>query len=105
MRIIHEYSHLGGSEILHVKYPIYEQEIYTVINKVKGNRIKISEEKTKMGKKLFSPIDMNQQFNKEFKERGYREIRDTYNITIPESKIEISGAYKQIDFVKGKSFG
>ena len=102
MKIIYEYSHLGGSEILTVRYPKYEQEIYEVIGLVKANRTKISKEKTKKDRKLYSPIDMNEQFEKAFQERGFKESRDTYTITIPNSDIAISGAYKQIDFVKEK---
>jgi hypothetical protein len=102
MKIVYEYSHLGGSEILKVRYPKYEQEIYAVITEVKAHKTKESKEKTKQGKFLYSPIDMNNQFHKEFQERGYRELRDTYAIEIPNSDISISGAYKQVDFVKEK---
>ena len=102
MKIVYEYSHLGGSEILHMRYPELETEIYDVISDVKGNRTKISKEKTKQGRALYAPIDMNQQFFKFFSTKGYSEIRDTYTITIPNYDIEISGAYKQIDFVKNK---
>jgi len=94
MKIVYEYSHLGGSEILRVRYPSCEKEIYEVIDLVKGNKTKISEEKTKKGRRLYSPIDMNQQFRQAFKTRGYKELRDTYTITIPNSEIAISGAYK-----------
>ena len=102
MNIVYEYSHLGGSEILQVRYPEYEKEIYDVISSVKGNRTKISKEKTKKGKALYSPIDMNKQFNEAFTVRGFNELRDTYTISIPNYDLEISGAYKQIDFVKEK---
>jgi len=102
MKILYEYSHLGGSEILQVRYPVYEKEIYEVISLVKGYRTKISSEKTKMGKKLYSPIEMNSQFGREFNKRGYKEIRDTYTIEIPNYSVTIPGAYKQVDFVKEK---
>ena len=102
MKIVYEYSHLGGSEILHVRYLELEHEISDVIRLVKGHRIKISKEKTKMGRELFSPVDMNAQFAEALHQRGYSELRDTYTIRLPDSKVEISGAYKQIDFVKGK---
>jgi len=41
-------------------------------------------------------------FRERFNELGFRELRDTYTITIPGSEVSIPGAYKQIDFVKGK---
>ncbi len=102
MKIVYEYSHLGGSEILKVRYPNYEQEILDVIKQVRGHKSKISKEKTKVGRSLYSPIDMNKQFTNAFQVRGYRELRSTYTITLPENSVAISGAYKQVDFVKGK---
>ena len=72
MKIIHEYSHLGGSEILRMRYPKYEQEIYDVVDFVKARRTKVSKEKTKKGRELYSPIDMNKQFEMAFMEREYK---------------------------------
>jgi hypothetical protein len=102
MKIVYEYSHLGGSEILQVRYPEYNQEIYSAIAGVQAQRTKISKEKTKIGKALYSPIDMNKQFRSIFRQHGYKELRDNYTITIPDSPVAISGAFKQIDFIKGK---
>jgi len=102
MKIIYEYSHLGGSEILKLRYPKYNKEIYDTIDSVKARKTKISKEKTKKGKVLYSPIDMNEQFTKGFQTRGFKELRNTYTITLPNSDIAIPGAYKQIDFVKEK---
>ncbi len=102
MRIVYEYSHLGGSEILKVRYPDCEQDIYEVIAHVGAHRTKTSKEKTMRGRKLFSPKDMNAQFRKGFAATGYLEIRDTYTITLRNSDVRIRGAFKQIDFVKGK---
>lgn len=102
MKIVYEYSHLGGSEILQVRYPDHNKEIYDVISRVVGKRTKISKEKTMRGKKLYSPRDMNQQFRDEFRSRGYIELRDRYTIIIPDYDVTIPGAFKQIDFVKDK---
>jgi len=101
MRIVYEYSHLGGAEILKVRYPDCEREIYETITEVAAKRTKVSREKAMRGRRLYSPKDMNQQFRDCFTARGYRELRDTYTITIPESEVSIPGAFKQIDFVKG----
>ncbi|MGD1059931.1 MAG: BglII/BstYI family type II restriction endonuclease [Methanomassiliicoccales archaeon] len=100
MRIVYEYSHLGGSEILKVRYPAIEKDIYEAISEVKPVRSKISEEKTMRGKALFDPTDMNRQFRRALRPRGYKELRDTYDITIPGYSKVVSGAYKQIDFTK-----
>lgn len=102
MRIVYEYSHLGGAEILQVRYPDREREIYEVIAEVEAKRTKVSKEKTMRGRALYAPKEMNRQFRKAFASRGYREIRDTYTIALPNSEVTIPGAFKQIDFVKGK---
>jgi len=49
---------------------------------------------------LYDPIDMNAQFKKYFNDLDYHELKDTYTIEIPGSKISIKGAFKQVDFVK-----
>jgi len=100
MKIVYEYSHLGGSEILKVRYPSIEKEIYEIISKVSANRTKISKEKTMKGRKLYSPKDMNSNFKDLFSSLGYEELRDTYTIIIPNHDTTIKGAFKQIDFVK-----
>lgn len=102
MRIVYEYSHLGGSEILQVRYPEINHEIYAVINQITANRTKISKEKTMRGKRLFAPTDMNKQFKQQFHQLGFKEIRDHYTITIPNSDKQIKGSFKQIDFVKNR---
>lgn len=102
MKVVYEYSHLGGAEIMKVRYPEWDAEIYMAIANVYARRTKISQEKTKSGRTLYSPVEMNQQFRNAFNAMGYREMRDTYTITIPNSDVSITGAFKQIDFVKGK---
>ncbi len=102
MKVIYEYSHLGGSEILQVRYPEINNEVYDVISKVKAKRVKKSREKTMVGKMLFSPKDMNDQFKTQFQALDYVEIRDYYTIQIPDHPVQISRSFKQIDFVKEK---
>lgn len=103
MKVVYEYSHLGGSEILQVRYPAILEEVYAAIRNVKAIRTKQSLEKTKNGKMLVSPIEMNEQFHAEFTSRGYHEIRDNYTIQVPNSDVQIAGAYKQVDFAKDKT--
>jgi hypothetical protein len=102
MKIVYEYSHLGGAEILQIRYPDCERDVYEIIAEVKAQRTKISKEKTMRGKELYSPKSMNEQFSEAFRARGYRQLREGYTITMPNSEIAIPGAYKQIDFVKDK---
>ena len=80
MKIIYEYSHLGGSEILQVRYPDINDDIYNVISTVTAKKLKMSKEKGMVGKLLFSPKDMNNQFKEQFNTLGFKEIRDYYTI-------------------------
>ena len=105
MKIVYEYSHLGGSEILQVRFPERLGEIRDVISQVSAARSKESREKTKRGRWLFSPVDMNPQFTNGFRARGYREVRDRYTITLPHSDVATTGAFKQVDFVKESPCG
>ncbi|MBC7265105.1 MAG: BstYI [Chloroflexi bacterium] len=102
MKIVYEYSHLGGAEILHIRYPDCEREIYEIIAEVAAKKTKVSKEKTMRGRELYAPKEMNQQFAQAFAAREYVQLRDTYTITLPNSDVAIPGAFKQIDFVKGK---
>ena len=102
MKVVYEYSHLGGSEILKVRFPEHDKDIYDAIAEIEARRTKESEEKTMAGKMLYGPKNMNEQFKEAFTRRGYRSLRENYEITIPDSDTRIPGAFKQIDFVKDK---
>lgn len=45
MKIVYEYSHLGGPEILQVRYPEINNEVYQVIANIKAKSLKESKEK------------------------------------------------------------
>jgi hypothetical protein len=103
MRKVYEYSHLGGAEILQVRYPKLEKEINDVIAGIKDlGKTKVSKEKTMKGELLYSPLEFNAKFRDEFHARGYKELRDTYTIKFANYPKEIAGAFKQVDFVKGR---
>lgn len=103
MKKVFEYSHLGGSEILKVRYPEIDKEIDRVIKDVgTPKKTKVSKEKTMKGRLLFSPADINARFKESFRKRGFDELRDQYDITIPGYPLTVKGAFKQIDFVKDR---
>jgi len=98
---VYEYSHLGGHEILQVRFPTVLDEIYAVIDEVSATRSKKSKEKTKLGKELYAPKIMNQRLKEAFHKRGFHELRDYYDIRLPgQEEPVVRGAYKQIDFFK-----
>lgn len=106
MKQVYVYSHFGGEEILLVKYPQINDEINTVIEGVPNpGRGKLSKEKTKRGRKLFAPKEMNRLFDSAFRELGWEtDIRDYYDIELPDYRHVVTGAYKQIDFCKPPVF-
>lgn len=102
MRKVFEYSHLGGLEILKVRYPEIDREIDEVIAAVKvSGKSKVSREKARSGKLLYSPREINLGFKREFEKRGYEELKDSYELMTYDEKQRIR-AFKQIDFVKGR---
>ena len=61
MKIIYEYSHLGGKQILQVDYPEIYNDIKQVISNIKNvGKNKVSKEKTMKGRMLYSPSELNQ---------------------------------------------
>ena len=104
MRIFYEYSHLGGKEILQVRFPQHLQEIQAVIAAVRAARTKISRERRRRGESLFSPAAMNAQFKHQFQSRGWHTLRDRFRLELPSdypSHRDLQGS-KQVDFAKGR---
>lgn len=122
MRIVEHYSHLNGLEYLLVHKSDLWKEIEDVISSADADqcKTKISKEKTKMGKSLYSPVAMNKTIGEGFQDKGWAEsrtsywvtkdaklIRRTMNLSDSEQKEEIEAAgeipiysYNQTDFVK-----
>lgn len=124
MRIAETYSHLNGLEFLLVHKPKIWTEIQTVIHAVDAQKCKtkISKEKTKVGKVLYSPIAMNRAIKDGFGSRRWGErrvsywvtkdsklIRQTMHLSAADQKQQIEDAgqtpiysYNQTDFVKDR---
>ncbi|MDP2174211.1 MAG: BglII/BstYI family type II restriction endonuclease [Candidatus Cloacimonadaceae bacterium] len=102
MKIVYEYSHLGGVEIMQVRHPQMWDQVRQVITSVEARRLKISKEKTMLGRALVDPKDMNIQFKTGFETLGFHQLIDKYNIQLEGRKEVIRGCYKQIDFSKDK---
>lgn len=102
MKVVYTYSHLGGAQILKCDYPEINRQIDDAIAAIrKMKKSKKSKEKGKRGRMLYSPIVLNRRFREELRdERGFRELRLSHTIAIPDYPIRIRGPFKQIDFVK-----
>ena len=83
MRIAAHYSHLNGLEYLLVHKPVLWDEIKSVVIDIDAEscRTKISEEKTKRGRRLYSPIAMNREFSARFTGQGWASRRTSYWVT------------------------
>ena len=124
MKIVEKYSHLNGLEFLLVHKSELWQEIESVIHSIDAEKCKtkISKEKTKSGKLLYSPIDMNAIFKEKLYELKWEESRVSYWVTKDERLIRKTIAmppdmqkqeiekqnetaifsYNQTDFVKNR---
>lgn len=125
MKIAKKYSHLNGEEYLIVHHKKLYKEIAYIISSIKADdfKTKISNEKTKMGNRLYSPIDLNKAFDKKFSQHNWGESRYSYYITLNRELMEKSllmtskdqkdflishgednpiFSYNQTDFVKDK---
>jgi hypothetical protein len=125
MRISQKYSHLNGEEYLIVHHKNLYNEIKDIVCSIDANKFKtkISKEKTMKGTNLFSPVDLNKEFNKEFQKKNWKESRYSYYITLNRELMEKSitmpaneqkkfliengekepiYSYNQTDFVKEK---
>ena len=122
MKIVEHYSHLNGLEYLMVHHKRLWGEIKAVVANVDAHacKTKISKEKGMIGKKLYSPIAMNESFKKLLRGKNWNEsrvsywvtrkeqlIRRTLTMTPTQQKKEILDAgeeaifsYNQTDFVK-----
>lgn len=124
MRIAETFSHLNGQESLEVHQKQILDEIKEVIKSIDANkfRTKISKEKTKTGKELFNPVELNKAFKEAFYKRGWKESRYSYCVTTDRDDVENTQnlsladqkeyfkkkqkkaipSYNQTDFVKDK---
>ncbi len=90
MKIAQKYSHLNGEEYLIVHHKKLYNEIIDIIKSIKANdfKTKISNEKTKMGNSLYSPIELNKALDNKFSQKGWSESRYSYYITLSRELME-----------------
>ncbi len=83
MQISQFYSHLNGYEHILVHQHALWREIEDVIDAVDAAACltKVSQEKTKKDRVLYSPVDMNILFKQELGSRGWAERRTSYYVT------------------------
>ena len=99
MKIAEVYSHLNGLEYLLVHKKKLWEELNKVISSVNAEKCKtkISKERTKKGKKLYSPIEMNKEFKKLLEKKNWKESRVSYWVTKDERLIRKTLSMAQKD--------
>ncbi len=82
MKISQIYSHLNGLEFLIVHKPQRWNEVKSVIENVDASKAfgKISKEKTRKGKLLYSPTELNVMYKKAFSGNGWFENKIYYYV-------------------------
>ena len=83
MRIQEVYSHLNGREHILVHNPGMWDQIVQVISEVDADacRTKVSKEKTKVGKVLYSPVAMNASYATLLRAHGWTPSVTRYWVT------------------------
>lgn len=124
MEIAEVYSHLNGLEFLKVHKPELWSEVENVVHSVDAEtcKTKVSKEKTKKGRLLYSPVALNTRFKELLADLSWQESRVSYWVTKSErlirrtlsldphdqkEEIEAAGevpifSYNQTDFVKAR---
>jgi restriction endonuclease BglII len=92
--------HTGGLEIIHTRFSGLEIEIRELIGSVLSpTETKISREKTRLGRALYAPKELNKLLKAEFRRFGWNAKRVNLTIEIPGLRSDAK-PFKEIDFVK-----
>jgi len=91
MEIIERSSHLTGEEYLLVHHKETYKEIIDVINNIEADNFKnkISNEKTMKGKELYSPTEINKEFEKLFWSKDWESSTYYYYVDTDYSNVQI----------------
>jgi hypothetical protein len=91
MRVAKKHSHLNGEEWLLVHERDAYQEVLDVIASIDAEkcRTKISKEKGRRGRALYSPVDLNAEFDKRFADLGWESTRYSYYVAHDFEQLEV----------------
>ena len=110
MTILGNYSFAGGEDFISSKYPELYKEIENAIASVDASKCltKESKEKTMLGKILYSPVCLNEEFAKYLFPRGWKHVKEQCDYS---TQYYVNGykpeerkvyPYRDMDFVKEK---
>jgi phage anti-repressor protein len=103
MEIVAEFSFKNGKEFIQKHHGTELKEVKEIISLVDASRfkIKISKEKTMKGRELYSPVALNKEFKRLFKEREWQTRRIQVKTYVPAINQEHKG-FREMDAVKNK---
>jgi hypothetical protein len=108
MKVAGVYSFNCGERVVRSKHPALLDEIRSCIAGIDASkcRTKTSKEKTMPGATLYSPVAMNERFEREFASRGWQPVRvrcdypTSHYVEGYRPKTLWKGAFREMDFVK-----
>jgi hypothetical protein len=103
MKIGAKYSHLNGEEYLLIHHKKEYDEILSVIKSIDANshKNKISKEKTMIGKKLYSPTSLNNDFKNRLNELHWKESRRNFYVS---DQFEIVNYIESMSYIEQKEY-
>ena len=110
MRIAAQYFFNNGLEEIDNRFAYLLDEIRNALQNIDASlaRTKVSEEKTKIGKILYSPVQLNEAFKRELYPNGWMnqkvdcEYPTTHYLEDYEIRSSLKGAFRDMDFVKDR---
>jgi hypothetical protein len=108
LRLAAQYSFKNGLDEISKRYPRLLNEVKDAITAVDASKAKtkLSREKTKVGRMLYSPVALNKAFHRELYPKGWKnlsvdcEYPTTHYLEDYEIRSSLKGAFRDIDFVK-----
>jgi hypothetical protein len=91
MKIVKTYSHLNGEEYLIVHKNVLYEEIKEVISKIDASKFKtkVSKEKGRRGELLYSPGDLNKEFDRVFNQYGWHSETRSFYVSDDYSTVKV----------------
>lgn len=110
MRIAAQYSFNNGLEEINNRFVHLLEEVKDCIRNIDASqtRTKVSEEKTKIGRVLYSPVQLNEAFKQNLYPNGWTnrkvdcEYPTTHYLEDYEIRSSLKGAFRDMDFVKDR---
>ena len=110
LRIAAQYSFNNGLAEINNRFAYLLDEIKDCIKNIDASeaKTKVSEEKTKLGRILYSPVQLNEAFKRELYPNGWTnqkvdcEYPTTHYLEDYEIRSSLKGAFRDMDFVKDR---